>query len=246
MIRSGLLTGHLDKLEKSAALILKANDTSKNISVRVIDPVIENLSKELGQLNFSVSQLQESNKPQPLTTFFQEANYFEIIMLVMGALILGIFATVAVQWSFKKFSQKGKLQQSDTNPNVFEYYEWLKRLESNLKAFKVNEEQLTEEHINLKILGMELCESRKRLNLADNQQDYYLSLEMLNSAAPKLEDYFEKVNIKKNAELSRRMIKLVIQLCDAIESRHEISLVEPKGKAKAAKFETQAVALNVA
>lgn len=248
MIRSGILTEYLDKVNDSAGIIMKSNENSKNISVRVIDPVIEGLTQELNHLNFSVRQLREFNQPQQVEvkTVFQEKNYFELILLSAAALFVGFLGTVSFQWIFKKFAKPASSQVTSPNPQAFDYYEWLKGLEINLKAFKTNEEKLTEEHITLKNLSRDLHESRKGLNLAENHQDYYTSLEQLNSAAPKLEEYFEKLNIKKNAEVSRRMVKMVVQLCDAIESRHEISFTEHKGKLKASKLDPQVVEINAA
>ena len=89
-------------------------------------------------------------------------------------------------------------------------------------------------------------ESRKALNLAENQQDFYLSLDQLNSSAPRLEDYFEKINLKKNAELSRRLVNHIVQLCEAIEARHEISLIESKARGRVPKNDTQMLDMKVA
>jgi hypothetical protein len=234
MIRSGVMTGHMDKLKVAAGIIMKGTATSKNVSVRVIDPVIEGLSQELNHLNFSVRQLKEFNKPVPVEpkTIFQPKNYLELVMTAGAALFIGFLVTVTCQWIAKKFA-KEPAPVIEIRPIAFDYYEWLKGLEVNLKAFKTHEDKLTEEHITLKSLSHELHAARKGLNLAENQQDYYVSLEQLNAAAPRLEEYFEKMNIKKNAEVSRRMVKMVVQLCDAIESRHEITLTEQRGKLKA-------------
>jgi len=247
MIKSGHLTARLEKLKQAAEIILKPHETAKNISVRVIDPVIENLSKELNELNVSVNQLHELRKPIPVEvkTIFQEKNYFELVELALGAGIFGILCAMIYQWVFKKTSRTPVSATSTLNIQSFDYYDWLKRLESNLKAFKLNEEYLTEEHIGLKNLSMELREARQALHHADNQHDYDVSLEQLNQAAPRLEEYFEKMNVRKNTELSRRMVNLVVQLCDALESRQEIVFTENKAK-KDFKIEAQVVELNVA
>jgi len=179
--------------------------------------------------------LQEFNKPIPVEpkTIFQPKNYLELAMISVVALFIGFLVTVSFQWIFKKFAKAPTARVIEIKPLAFDYYEWLKGLEVNLKAFKTHEEKLTEEHITLKNLSYELHNARKGLNLAENQQDYYVSLEQLNASAPRLEEYFEKMNIKKNAEVSRRMVKMVVQLCDAIESRHEITFTEQRGKLKA-------------
>jgi hypothetical protein len=248
MIRSGLLLGNLNKLNDAAALLIKGDITSQNISLRVIDPVIEKLSQELEFLNVSVHKLQEYNKPLPIVpkTIFQEKNIYELGLLAAVALSLGFLVTILVQWTFKILSKPAPIPVVITKPEGFDYYEWLKRLEANLNALKNNEEKLTEEHINLKNLGVELSQSREGLNMAENQQEYYLSLEQLNSSAPRLEEYFDKFDIKKNGEQSRRLVKLVVQLCDAIETRQEITFVESKGRGKVPRVDSQILDMKAA
>jgi hypothetical protein len=165
---------------------------------------------------------------------------------VTGILFIGVFGTVLLQRISKGLNKSHATKPIDVKPEGFDYYAWLKQLETNLHAFKTNEDNLTEEHINLKNLGFELRESRKALNLAENQQDFYLSLDQLNSSAPRLEDYFEKINLKKNAELSRRLVNHIVQLCEAIEARHEISLIESKARGRVPKNDTQMLDMKVA
>lgn len=248
LIKSGALLGSLDRVKEAAGIILKTPETTKHISVRVVDPLIEDLTQELNLLNHSVRQLEAFNRPAPVEvkTAFQEKYLKDLGLLTIAAMFLGFLGTVLFQWSIKKLSKPKTAPVAQVNPQAFDYYEWLKSLEVNLKTFKSNEEQNTEDHINLKNLCRELHDARKGLNLAENQQDYYVSLEQLNSSAPKLEEYFEKMNIKKNAEVSRRMIKVVIQLCEAIESRHEISLKEGKGKLKATKLDPHGTEIKAA
>lgn len=248
MIRSGILLGHLNNLNDAASLFIKGSVTSQNVSLRVIDPIIEKLSEELGLLNVSVHKLQEYNKPPPVLpkTIFQEKNLHELGLLATVALSLGFLVTIFVQWIYGQLTKTPTLPEVITKPEGFDYYEWLKRLEANLNAIKINEENLTEEHINFKNLGMELSMSRKGLNQAENHQEYYLSLEQLNSSAPKLEEYFDKFDIKKNGELSRRLVKLVVQLCDAIESRQEITFVESKGRGKVPRVDSQILNMKAA
>jgi hypothetical protein len=248
MIRSGLLLGHLDRVKQLANVILKGDEKSRNISLRVIDPVIEKLSQELNHLNVSVHSLQEYNKPPApeVKTIYQDIHRSELIVLVTGILFIGVFGTVLLQRISKGLNKSHATKPIDVKPEGFDYYAWLKQLETNLHAFKTNEDNLTEEHINLKNLGFELRESRKALNLAENQQDFYLSLDQLNSSAPRLEDYFEKINLKKNAELSRRLVNHIVQLCEAIEARHEISLIESKARGRVPKNDTQMLDMKVA
>lgn len=251
LMKSGDVRAEFDNLNNAAKIILKGNETSKNLSVRVIDPVIENLSQELSRLNTSVGQLEELRKPQPIIpkTIFLEKNIQELGFLAITAMALGFLATMFFQWVYRSFSKTEAVAEAPVAPvvkNGFNYHDWLKHLEVNLKAFKNSEDKLVEECIHLKHLGTVLSDARRGLNLADNNQEYYESLEKLNSSAPKLEDYFEKINIKKNAEMSRRLIKQVVQLCDAIEAKQEIILTESKEKAKSSKSEAQVTELNVA
>lgn len=249
MIKSGSMTAHLERLEEVASIMLKGKETSKNLSVRVIDPVIEGLSQELNRLNVSIGQLEEFRKPLPAEpkTVFIEKNYHELSLFAAAAAFLGILSTFFFQWVYRSFTKAEKIAETEpTSTAGFNYYEWLKQLETNLKAFKVNEDKLVEECVHLKHLGTSLESARRGLNLADNHQDYYESLELLNGSAPKLEEYFEKMNVKKNAEMSRRLIKQVVQLCDAIESRQEINLTENREKLKASKVDGQVIELNAA
>lgn len=247
MIKSGLMTKNLNKLKDSASVVFKGNEASKNISVRIIDPVIEKLTEELGRLNQSVRQLEEFRKPEvpEPTTIFQEKNSLELSLLAVVGIVGGILGTFFFQLIAGKFSRV-EVPEPVVKTNTFNYFEWLKQLEGNLKAFKVNEEKQTEECINLKHLSQALSEARKGLNLADNQQEYYESLEQLNASAPKLEEYFDKISVKKNSELSRRLVKQVVQLCEAIESRQEIVFTENKDKMKVSKVDAQVIEFNAA
>ena len=228
MIKSGSLTARLKNLKEAAAAILKVSDKSQNISVRVIDPVIEKLSAELNHMNIAVRQLQEFRKPRPveITTIFQEKNKVELGWLVATVFFLAVLVTIFTQWVAKKFTKAPVTTEVATKSNGFNYSDWLRRLEGNLKSFKGHEDKVTEDHIKLKNYSHALSESRKRLNLSDNQQDFYESLEQLNATALHIEGYFEKLNIKKNAEISRRVINQVVQLCDALESSQEIVFTE--------------------
>ncbi|MBA2403589.1 MAG: hypothetical protein H0V66_02370 [Bdellovibrionales bacterium] len=233
MFKAGLVTHQLEKLKQAASVLMKTHET-KNISVRVIDPAIEGLTSELNELNFSVRQLKELNQPKPveIKTIFQEKNLQELGLLTLAAFFIGALGTLFLKWVFKKSAQSRSVKQESVPINSFDYTDWLKRLGASLKALKANEDKLIEENINLKNFCTDLRQARKSLNMADNHQDYYLSLEQLNSIAPQLEDYFDKLNLKKTGEHSRQMVKLVVQLCDAIEAKQEISLAEFKPKPK--------------
>ena len=241
MIKSGELTTKIDRLKDAAATILKVKDQSQNISVRVIDPVIEGLSAELNHMNIAVRQLQEFRKPRPVevTTIFQEKNKVELGMLAGAVLVLTVMGTFFVQWVSGKFKKAPAPAPVATNANGLNYNEWLRRLEASLKAFKINEDKVTEDQIILKNYGHALSEARKNLNLSDNQQDFYASLEQLNATALPIEAYFEKLNVKKNVDISRRMINQVVELCDALESRQEIVM-------KTSKIDPEVVELRIA
>jgi hypothetical protein len=105
-----------------------------------------------------------------------------------------------------------------------------------LQSFKNQEEKVSEQYINLKEHSLELSQARKGLNQADNQQDYYESLNQLNSSAPKIEDYFEKVNLKSHTDSSRRLISQMVQLCDAIENKKEMSFDAEKPQLRVIKL----------
>lgn len=224
MIKNGLLTARIDRLKDAAANILKVSDNSQNISVRVIDPVIEGLSGELNHMNMAVRQLREFRKPRPVevTTIFQEKNKIELATLASVVFALSVLSTFFVQWVSSKFKKAPAPAPAAANQNSFNYNDWVMRVEGSLKTFKSHEDKITEDHIMLKNYSHALSEARKKLNLADNQQDFYESLEQLNATALPIEAYFEKLNVKKNSEISRRVISQVVQLCDALEANQEI------------------------
>lgn len=241
MIKTGDLTAKLDRLKNAAVVIMKVGEKSQHISVRVIDPVIEGLSSEMNKMNNSVRQLQEFRKPRPVevTTIFQKKNKVELGMVAGGAFLFAVMGTLFVQWVGSKFEKDAAPTVTPTRSNGFNYNEWLMRLEGSLKTFKMNEDKVTEDQIILKNYGHALSEARKKLNLSDNQQDFYESLEQLNTAALPIEAYFEKLNVKKNAEISRRMINQVVQLCDALEAKQEIVM-------RTSKIDPEVVELRIA
>jgi len=241
MIRSGQLHQRITKLKDAATAIFKGSSDTKNISVRVIDPVIEDLSREMNVLNQSVRQLEDFRKPRPveIKTIFQEKNILELVYLSLGAIAVGFFITIFGQWVSKFFAKKEPVVQQAPVKNSFDYSDWLKKFESSLHTFKNSEDNLIEDHIHLKNLGHDLMEARKGLNLADNQQDFYICLDRLNETASKIEGYFEKLNLKKNSEISRKLVKSVVQLCNAIENRQEIALPVQQTKLKIVKNEQE-------
>jgi hypothetical protein len=203
--------------------------------------VIEDLSREMNVLNQSVRQLEDFRKPRPveIKTIFQEKNILELVYLSLGAIAVGFFITIFGQWVSKFFAKKEPVVQQAPVKNSFDYSDWLKKFESSLHTFKNSEDNLIEDHIHLKNLGHDLMEARKGLNLADNQQDFYICLDRLNETASKIEGYFEKLNLKKNSEISRKLVKSVVQLCNAIENRQEIALPVQQTKLKIVKNEQE-------
>jgi hypothetical protein len=237
MIKSGLITMQIQKIKEQAIFILK-DATEKNLSVKIIDPVIVNMANELSVLNKLVSQLEELRKPRPVEnlSLYQQKFYPQLWTFGIMVIVSGILLTLAFVWLQRKLvkvpSETKKLVPSDT----FNYYEWLKKLEANLQSFKNQEEKVSEQYINLKEHSLELSQARKGLNQADNQQDYYESLNQLNSSAPKIEDYFEKVNLKSHTDSSRRLISQMVQLCDAIENKKEMSFDAEKPQLRVIKL----------
>jgi hypothetical protein len=224
MIKSGLITTQLQKIKEQAIVILKKT-TEKNLSVKIIDPVIVHMANELSVLNNSVKQLEELRKPRPVENLSLYQKKFYPQLWAFGFLVFasGIVLTLAFVWLQRKLVKVPTETKTLIHSNTFNYYEWLKKLEANLQSFKNQEEKVSEQYINLKELSQELSQARKGLNQADNQQDYYVCLDQLNSSAPKIEDYFEKVNLKSHSDSSRRLIGQIVQLCDAIENKKEMS-----------------------
>lgn len=219
MLKNGQLKTKLQALRLSALEMLKAQQPDSITNVRVMDPVMDKLSAELTTLNQSVGMLEELRKPKPVenTSIFQEKHYYELSLFGAGAFILAAVTTSFVFLIFQsiKRSQAEKAPKP-VNPQ-FDYSEWLKRLEKSLVHFKKIEENHTEDIIKLINYSHDLAEARKGLNQADGEHAYYASMENLNSTAAKIEEYFSKINLKKNTEASRNMVRLLVELCEAIE-----------------------------
>jgi hypothetical protein len=239
MVRSGLLTDKLEKIKQTASTFFKRGKENGEVSVKVIDPKIVEMTHELKKLNDSIQQLDELRNPPPaeVPTIYQAKYYQELFVFGFALLTSGCLLAFSFMWLKQKMVKKPETQAPVPPKNTFNYYEWLKRLESNLQALKNHEENTSEQYINLKAMAHQLNEARKNLNLADNQQDYYTSLECLNIAAPKIEEHFEKANVKKHSEATRRIISQIVQLCDAIENKKEMSFEDEKPKLKVIKLE---------
>ena len=231
LIKSGQLTKKMNDLKIIASQKMKGDQSQKKLSVRVIDPVIEGLASEMTELNLSVKQLKEFRQPPKVEkkTIYKEEFTQELSLLSLGAIVTGMLLTFMMIGIFKLFRKKAPVPEAEINTNDgFDYSEWLKRFEANLRAFKNVEDKIVEDHLEMKHLSDELRDARKKLNLSDNQQDFYQSLDLLNNSSPKIEDYFEKMNLKKGTETSRKMVHAIVQLCQAIESGKTINVTNEK------------------
>lgn len=239
ILRSGSMWGMFQKVKESYAKEMKEVSGAKNLTVRVVDPYIEKMATEISELHKSVRQLKEFRTPpkKENPSIFQPKHQVELAILGGGVFFASVLLTFSFLWLKKKLAKKPVEEKPAVNPNAFNYYEWLKRLEASLQTIKNNEENTSEEYIHLKEFTAGLRAARKGLNEADTQQEYYVSLEQLNAAAPKIEEYFEKVNLKKNGEASRRLISHIVQLCEAIEAKKEMSFEDEKPKLRLIKQE---------
>lgn len=247
LVKSGRINTQIEKVLLVAKAILKEESVRTRISVKVLDPVIAKMTTELSILNESVVHLKSLITPPPPEdpSVFREKYFPQLIALGSGAFILGIFLTIVF------FTIKEKIAQSKVGPkpeieqNSFNYYEWLKRLETGLQSLKSNEENTIEKYIHLKNYVLEMNEARRGLHTADNQPEYDSFLDRLNTSAQKIEEYFNNVNLKKNSEASRKLITLVVQLCDAVEGNKVMSFNSEKPQLRVIKQE-QTIQLNVA
>jgi hypothetical protein len=196
------------------------------------------MANELSVLNKLVSQLEELRKPRPVEnlSLYQQKFYPQLWTFGIMVFVSGILLTLAFVWLQRKLVKVPSETKTLVPSNTFNYYEWLKKLEANLQSFKNQEEKVSEQYINLKELSLELSQARKGLNQADNQQDYYESLDQLNKSAPKIEDYFHNVNLKSHTDSSRRLISQMVQLCDAIENKKEMSFDAEKPQLRVIKL----------
>jgi hypothetical protein len=226
IIRSGSFVKNLDEVERLAAKTITNEQTKLNISVRVLDPYFLTLGTELKDMNQSIKKLKEfRNPPVPkMESIFQVKHLKELSLLTFITLIFSLGAVAVVHFYKTRKLRKKISAPAKIDHNGFDYYDWLRRLETNLKAVKAYEDSYTESHFSLKEHARNLANARKGLNLAERQEDFYTNLEMVNHIASKIEEYFENLEVKKNTETSRRTVKLVIQLCEAVENKQKISL----------------------
>lgn len=229
MIKSGELAKKSEALKKAAMERSQFDSTTKHYSVRVMDPVIENLSKEMNQLNLSIRQIKELREPPKVEkkTIYKEELYPELGIFAAACACVGMFFMLALVGLVKVFKKK-KIEPAIEVNDGFDYSGWLKKFETNLRNYKNVEDKIVENHLEMKQVSDELREARKKLNQSDNQQDFYQSLDLLNNASPRMEEYFEKVNLKKGTEASRKMVHSIVELCQVIESGQNIKVTEQK------------------
>jgi hypothetical protein len=230
-LRSGLMWEMFRQVKISFDKEMEEVSGAKNLSVKVVDPFIEKMTGELSQLHNSVLTLVELRTPKKENpSIFQAKHKTELAVLSIVLFLASVFSTISFLILKKKMTKKVVEKSPPKNAKAFNYYEWLKRLEGSLQTIKSNEENTIEKYLHLKDCAEGLRTARKYLNEADSQQEYYSSLEKLNCAAPKIEDYFDKVNLHKYAEPSRRLINHIVQLCEAIEAKEEMRFDDEKPK----------------
>lgn len=248
IIKSGVVSSRIVKIKENTRLVLKEQNTLTQVTFKVIDPLVEKMGKEIEVLNQSVSKLVALRTPPPSlpinNSIFQKKHLEELSLIAGISFVSGLLLML---FSFY-IKQKLTVEVEEKNPqieNSFNYYDWLKRLEINLQYLKSNEENSIEKYIHLKNTALELSEARKKLNLADSQQDYYTSLEQLNATSTKIEELLDKVNLKQTSEPTRRFIRVIIQLCDAIENNRPMNMSSEKPNLTIIKQE-RAIKLNAA
>jgi hypothetical protein len=245
IIRSGSVSRGFQEVERIAGEMILKNDNEKSVyTLKVLDPFFDEMAKELKVMNRTVSKIQHSLIPKPAIkeSIFKIDNYQELSLTSLFSIIIGISLTLGIQ----KLSQRPKETPVKEEPiQSFDYSDWLQKLEISLKTFKANDEKTIESYLKLKEICKDFSNSRKAMNLAESQKEFYSSLDTLNIHAPKIEEHFENFDIARNAELSRKLVKLIIQLCEALEKNQQISF---SGSPKAInnKTKTEKILLRVA
>jgi uncharacterized protein YukE len=235
------------KLDSMKAFVfdhLKAGQDNKDVTIKVMDPFIEKMGAELTQLNRSILQLKEFHTPKPIEnpSIYQPKHLRELIVLAVSALAGGLFLAFTFVWLKSKFVKKKVDEKPIISAEAFNYYEWVKQLESCLQSVKDREDHSREDFIKLKEMADDLRDSRKKLNQADTQQEFYNALDELNATSAKLEEHFDKEARKKHVEASRKLISHMIKLCEAVEAKKEINLGTEKPRLKLVKSENHRVA----
>lgn len=245
IIRSPEFKQKLETVRQYVFEQLKSQSGSKkDVTIKVMDPFIEKMGAELQQLNQSILQLKEFRTPKPVEnpSIFQSKYSEQLTLFAAGTFLAGLFMTFSFIWLKEKFKKAPVEVKPEMPAGAFNYYEWVKHLEGCLQQVKDREDAYREDLIKLKEMAEELRDARKKLNLADTQQEFYNSLDLLNATSAKFEDYCDKESSKKNVETSRKLINHMIKLCEAVETKKEIHLNAEKPRLKLVKSETQRAA----
>ena len=239
LVRSPDFKTKLDSLKTQVFAHMKSGQNNKDVTIKVMDPFIEKMGLELAQLNRSILQLKEFRTPKPVekTTIFQSKYFTELSLMGFASLIAGAFFALAFFWMKERFANPKVDEKPQASADAFNYYDWVKQLESCLQSVKDREDHSREDFIKLKEMSDELRKSRNRLNLADGQQEFYNALDELNATSAKLEDHFDKEARKKHMETSRKLITHIIKLCEALEAKKEIYLGTEKPRLRLVKSE---------
>jgi hypothetical protein len=231
-LRTGSLLDQISKVEEIYKKEMIQLHGGRNLTVKVVDPYVEKMAFEVGALHKSLLQLKEFRTPpkKENTSIFQPKHQVELGLLALASFGCSAILLSLILWLKKKIALKSLEKTPVKNSNAFNYYDWLKKMESSLQGIKDHEENLNEDFIKLKEFTEGLGSARKKLNEAVSQQEYYISLDQLNGTALKIEEYFSKMNLKKNGEATRKLVSHMINLCEAIESKKEFSFLDEKPK----------------
>jgi len=239
LVKSSEFKSKLETIKNMVFAHMKAGQSNKDVTIKVMDPFIEKMGAELSQLNRSILQLKEFRTPRPVEnpSIFQPKHVTELTLMGLASLMAGAFLAFSFAWMKKRFTKPNIDEKPQVSADAFNYYDWVKQLESCLQSVKDQEDHSREDFIKLKDMSDELRESRKKLNLADTQQEFYNALDELNGTSAKLEEHFDKEARKKQVEASRKLISHMIKLCEAVEAKKEINLANEKPRLKLVKSE---------
>jgi hypothetical protein len=225
MVRSLEFKQRLENLKIFAYKSMSSEVGSKrDVTIKVMDPYIEKMSKELELLNQSILQLKEFRTPRvvPKSTIFQSKNQHEIALVAISSLVCGILLTALVFGIKSKFKKIPPEVQVKADPDSFNYYDWVKNLETYLQQIKNREDHYREDLIRFREMMDELKESR-------TNQENILSILL------KMQDYIHKESAKRSVEVSRKLIEHISKLCEVIEAKKEMNFSSDRPKLKLVK-----------
>jgi hypothetical protein len=239
LIKSGSLLDKMQKLKQAAASIAKDSIRTKSVGLKVMDPVLEKLNFELGGLSKSMQTLIELNAPAPEkpATIFDSQYLVQIWVFGFVIVCLSSLATFFGIKAYTKYLEENKSGPAVPVKAGVNYYDWLKRFESNLQTLKRSEEDLSEYFVELRAMVERLSVAHKNINEASGQQEYYKAIDLLNEIVPQMEERFLKQNPRKQTDASRKIIAQVIQICEAIENKKDFYFDEHKPHLRLVKLE---------